>query len=280
MSIRNKTAIPWLLFIVYTGMMILLAACDAGPSAVTGTPAASATPAPTATPALRLQYGAIELQDEQRAWVPIAGETTFDLIGKLESDNPWMVTGNTFAVRDSTHIAQEVKVGGLVEVKGVILEDATWLASSIELAREQVYPTLILTGKVDATDPDWVIGGIKLHVTVATKIDGKIVPGTIVRVTILLFLQGGSWDVASLEALSEFTEIPGCTTVRATIASLRGNEVQFAGWPAILLDADVKIETEAGTPTTLRANQTVLVVACPTENEHFIITKIVVLPKN
>src|SRR5512143_993150 len=142
MDPKNKTVVRWPLIVVYAGILTALAACGVRNSTVTATPAPSVTPVPTKTASLRLNNGAVEVQKENHIWIPIGGETTFDLIGKLENNNPWMVTGNTFAVRDSTQVAENAKVGDLVEVKGVILEDATWLAGSIELAQEQIYPTL------------------------------------------------------------------------------------------------------------------------------------------
>jgi hypothetical protein len=189
-----------------------------------------------------------------------------------------MVTGNTFAVRDSTKIAEAAKVGDLVEVKGVILKDATWLAGSIDLAKEQIYPTILLTGKVDSMDP-WVVSGLMLHVTYGTKVTAKIVPGTIVRVKILL-LKEGSWDIATVAPLSNFTDIPGCDTVTARVLRAGKDEVQFADWPALPLGKDLKVENEAGSPATLSANHLVLVVVCPSPNGQVTVTKIVVLPNS
>ena len=177
--------------------------------------------------------------------------------------------------RDLTKITEGLEVGDRVRVKGVILEDATWLANSIELAEEQVDPTIILIGKVDSIDP-WVVNGITLKVTDDTTITGEIAPGMIVDVEILL-LADGTWEVLSIALLSDFTEIPGCTTVRVTILSVNGKEIQFTGWPAMTLGEEVKIENEAGTEATLSAGQSVLVVICATENGQFMITKIIIL---
>ncbi len=277
MDIKNKPVTPWL-FLTCLGMVTVLAACGVSEGTTTAMPVAPTapdTPVPTETPSLRLEDSAVEVQDGKNGWVPIGAETTFDLIGKLENTNPWMVTGNTFAVRDSTRIDKSVKVGDLVEVKGVVLEDATWLASSIELAKEQIYPTLILTGKLNSTDP-WVLSGMMLNVTVGTKVAENITPGTIVRAKIFL-LEKGAWDVVSLAPLSNFTDVPGCATVTATVASVKGSDVQFAGWPTISLAEEVKIENEAGDPVTLSADRSVLIVVCPTVAGKFMITKIVVL---
>lgn len=264
MNTKKKTVVRWFLTVWGLGTMTILAACG------------SVTPIPTQqTAPLRLADGAVEVQAGDNGWVPVGGETTFELVGELENTDPWMVTGNTFASRDSTQIAEGLEAGDLVRVNGIILEDGTWLANSIQLAEEQIDPTIVLIGKVDSVDP-WVVHGITLNVTDDTTLAGEIVPGMIVEVEILL-LADGAWEVLSLAPLSDFTEIPGCATVIATVVSVDGNEVQFAGWPVITLDEDVHIEDESGEEATLSAGQMVLVVICATEAGQFVITEIVVL---
>jgi len=272
MNTKNNPVVRWPLVAGYLVVVVVLLACGVSGGATPGI-----TPVPTQDTSipLRLENGAVEVQDENNAWLPVGGETTFELVGELEGTDPWMVTGNTFATRDSTQIAEGLEVGDLVRVKGVILEDATWLANSIELAEEQIDPTIILIGKVNSIDP-WVVNGITLNMTDDTTITGEITPGMIVDVEILL-LTDGTWEVLSLAPLSDFTEVPGCATVTATVESVNRNEIQFTGWPAITLGEEVKIENEAGNEGTLSANQMVLVVICTTENGQFIITKIIIL---
>lgn len=268
MNTKAKTVIRWPLVVVSLSIMLVLGAC-ARAGRTTG------TPVPTATALLRLEGGAVQVPDEDNGWVPVGGGTTFDLVGELESLDPWMVTGNTFAVRDTTHIAEGLEIGDLVRVTGLILEDGTWLANFIELAVEPIDPTVVLIGKVDSVDP-WVVHGITLEVTNDTEISGEIAPGVIVEVEILL-LTDGTWEVLSITPLSDFTQIPGCTTVTATVVSVEENQVQFRDWPALEIDEDIKIEDEGGKDATLNAGQMVLVVICTTEDGQFIITKIIVL---
>ncbi len=266
MNTKIKQVFRWPLAFVYLGMTIVLAACG------------GVTPVPTEAASLRLDDGAVEVQNKNHAWIPVGGETTFELVGKLESTNPWMVTHNTFATRDYTQIAEGLKAGDPVRVKGVILKDATWLAESIELAGEKVDPAITLVGKVNSIDP-WVVSGLRLNVTADTTITGKIAPDMIVRVEILL-LENGTWEVRSIAPLSSFTEIPGCATITATVASVSEDKVQFAGWPAIPLGEDIKVEDEAGNQATLSPNRSVLVVVCRAENGKFMITKIITLKKS
>jgi hypothetical protein len=113
-------------------------------------------------------------------------------------------------------------------------------------------------------------------VTSDTDINGEITPDMIVLVEILL-LEDGTWEVLSITPLSDFTEIPGCLTVMATVSSVNGNEIQLVGWPVITLGEDVGIENEEGGAGTLSANQSVLVVVCASEDGQVFITKIILL---
>jgi hypothetical protein len=274
MNAKNKSVIRWPLLVGFLGIVIVILACAS--SGGTATPVG---PTPTEEEAsLRLDNGAVEVQDENGDWIPVGAESTFELVGELQSTDPWMVTGNTFAVRESTQIAEGLEVGNRVRVKGNILEDATWLASFIELAEEERDPTIILVGEVTSVDP-WVVHGITLNVTSDTVISGEITPGMIVQVEILL-LSDGKWEVISIAPLSDFTEIPGCPTVTATVVSVNGNEIQFAGWPTITLAEDVVIENNQGGEGTLSANQLVLLVVCASENGQIVITHIITLDAN
>ncbi|HLO31776.1 MAG TPA: DUF5666 domain-containing protein [Anaerolineales bacterium] len=267
MHTRNKPAIRWPLLVGYLGTVIVLIAC--------GMIGRQATQASTAQGTLRLDNGVVEIRADNGDWTPVGGEATFELVGKLESTNPWKVAGSTIATRSSTQIAAGLKVGDLVRVKGLILKDATWLATSIEPAEQQTDPTIILIGKVTSIDP-LVVNGIKLNVTGDTVISKDITPGMLVRVEILLS-PDGTWEVISITPLSDLPAVPGCLTVTAQIVSINGNEIQLVGWPTITLGADVDIENDQGGKGKLEANQSVLVVVCATENGEITITKIIIL---
>jgi len=275
MNTKGELAVRWPLIVGYLGMVIVLMACATLSGGVTATVTETATFVPTEQPLLRLEDGAVKVPGENNTWVPVTGESTFELVGELESTDPWMVTGNTFATRETTQTAEGLEVGDLVRVKGVILEDNTWLANSLELAEEQTDPTIILIGKVNSIDP-WVVHGITLNVTTDTVITGEITPDMIVLVEILLS-EDGTWEVLSITPLSHFTEIPGCLTVMATVSSINGDEIELVGWPVITLGEDVEIENEEGGEGTLSANQTVLVVVCASEDGQVTITKIIIL---
>ena len=273
MNKKNTRAVRWPLVAGYLGIVVVLLAC----ATISGT---GFTPTPPATQVsteavLRLENGAIEVRQESGDWLPVGGETTFEIVGELENTDPWMVTGNTFATRDATQIDDGLEAGDLVRVKGVILEDGTWLAYSITRAEEQTNATVILIGSVTSIDP-WVVNGITLNVTSDTLISEGIEPGMIVRVEILL-LEDGTWEVISIVSLGDFTSVPGCATVTATVVSVNGNEIQLVGWPVITLDDDVKIEDDQGGEGTLSGDQVVLVVICSSEDGQIIITHIIII---
>lgn len=205
----------------------------------------------------------------------LAGDSAFELTGELQDNDPWQAAGITFETREWTQIEGGIGPGDLVRVQGRILEDGTWLAYSIELIEEGegTDPFIVLIGRVISVDP-WVVNGFPLNVTADTDIQGSITPGMIVRVEILL-LPDGTWQVLSIAPLEDFAEIPGCTTVVATVVSVDGNQVQFLGWPSITLGEDVTIDGEGD--GTLAPNQVVHVVVCTSGEGQIVIISIIIV---
>ncbi len=279
MNTKNTSAVRWPLVTGYLGIVVALLACATISGAETGATATPVATQVTVTPqaVLRLDQGAIEVRAENGDWLPVGGETTFEITGELQSIDPWMVTGNTFATRDATQIDEGLEDGNRVRVKGVILEDGTWLAYSIERVdtEESVDPVMILIGKVASIDP-WVVNGITLNVTSDTLIGEGIEIEMIVRVEILL-LEDGTWEVVSIVPLGDFTDVPGCATVTAIVVSMNGNELQLVGWPLITLDEDLEIENDQGDDVTLNGNESVLVVVCSSGDGQIHITHIIIL---
>jgi len=255
---------------------------------------------------IQVGNGVVEVADANGDLVPVAGDSTFELVAALESTDPWTVAGKTLETNDSTQIDEGLQVGDLVRVRGLILEDGTWLALSIELAEEQAESTIILIGIVTSIDP-WVVNGIELNVTDATDIQGDITVGMLVRVEILL-LPDGTWQVVSIAPLGDVGDTPGCATVVATVVSVNGDEIQFLGWPSPVIfqpgastdhtntngngeEGDEQGGDEQGGDegnhentngsdvdiTTLSADQVVLVVVCVSDNGQLVIVQIIVL---
>jgi hypothetical protein len=271
MNTKNKSAARWRLLLGYLGTLTMMLACvginvGADPEVTRTDPDAAL---------IHLEDGVVEVQDENGDWTPVSEDSAFDVTALLESTSPWKVAGMTLETNESSQIEEGLQAGDLVRARGVILEDGTWLANSIERAAEQVDPIIVLIGRVDSLDP-WVVNGIQLNVTEDTDIQGTITPGMFVRVEILLS-PDGTWEVLSIAALDEVEENLDCGTVVATVVSVEGNEIQLAGWPSITLGEDVRIEDEAGGEVTLSPNQTILLVICPSGEGQVVIVQIIVL---
>jgi Domain of unknown function (DUF5666) len=282
MGTNHKPVHRWLFIVGNLGIVTSMLACMAiglGTSNVdSGT--------------LQIDNGSIEVKGQNGEWMPVAGASTFELVGALQSMDPWKVAGTTLETNETTQIEDGLQVGDLVRVKGTVLEGGKWVAYSIERAEEQTNPspTIVFIGKVTSTDP-WVVNGITLNITADTVITGNITVGMLVRVEILL-LEDGTWEVLSIAPLGDFTEVDGCVTVAATIVSVTADEIQFVGWPSMPLGSDVKIEggtagenegsennqgDEQQGNVTLSPNQNVLVVLCPSEDSQIVITQIIII---
>ena len=282
----NKRPIRWLVLAAHLGTIVFMMAC----MVFTGVQQSD-------DGVTQFDNGNIEIQDENGDWVAVNG-TSFELVGALESIDPWTVAGQEFETRNSTMIDDGLEIDDLVRVRGVILEDETWVAYSIEATDEQTDPIIVLIGVVDSIDP-WSVNGISLNVTDETDIQGDITVGMIVRVEILL-LEDGTWEVISIAPLGESTDIAGCVTVIATVVSVSGNEIQFLGWPyAITLSIDNQADNtdqnnngdeesddedqnednddEANDVTTIAAGDIVQAVICVSDDGTLIITQITIL---
>jgi len=293
MSKNDRTASRWWLLVGYLGVITMLLAC-----AVFGGGAQLSDDG-----LFRLDNNVVQVKNDNGDWVAVGG-ASFELVGKLESTDPWTVAGTKLETRDTTQIEDGLEVGSLVRVRGIVLEDKTWVAFSIELVDAQTEPIIVLIGTVDSTDP-WVVNGIKLNVTDQTDIQGDITTGMIVRVEIQL-AEDGTWTVLSIVPLSDMTENSGCVTVIATVVSVNGNEIQFLGWPSTVIfepatqnitptvssndneeDNDEQDDDEGENEddndgsivdvTSLGANQVVQAVVCISDNGQLVIVQIIVL---
>jgi hypothetical protein len=271
MNMKNRSAARWQWFLGYLGILAMMLACVGTAGSGTGTPSPDAA-------LIHLEDGVVEVKAENGDWTPMSETSAFDVTAPLENTDPWKVAGMTLATNESTQVEEGLQAGDLVRVRGVIREDGTWLANSIQRAEQQVDPIIVLIGRVDSVDP-WVVNGIQLNVTEDTEIQGTITPGMFVRVEILLS-PDGTWEVLSIAPLGEIEENPDCGTVVATVVSVEGNVIQLAGWPAITLGEDVQIEDEAGgegDQGSLSPNQTVLLVICPSGEGQIVIVQIIIV---
>ncbi len=168
---NKKPMIRGRLLLAYLGTLATMLACVA--TAVGTDPDTSE---PNSNVPIQLENGVVEVRDENGGWTNVSETSTFDLTAELESTDPWKVAGMTLETDDATVIEDGLQTGDLVRAQGLILEDGSWLASSIQRAEGQIDPVIILVGKVDSVDP-WMVNGIQLNVTEDTEIQGTITPG-------------------------------------------------------------------------------------------------------
>jgi hypothetical protein len=216
---------------------------------------------------MQLDNGIVKIRDAQGNLQPLASASTFDLVGTLESIDPWKVSGRALERNEATQIAQGLKVGDQVRVRGAVLQDGNWLAYSIEPAKQETdttNQTVTMVGQVTSVNP-WVVNGLPLNVTNDTVINGDIKPGSLVRVDVLL-LEDGTWDVVSITPLGAMPSASGCATVVATVSSINGNQIQFEGWPAPVTVQNSAAGTPVSYPgvdlTTIKPGQQVTAVVC------------------
>jgi hypothetical protein len=264
MGTNNKPAVRWLFIVGYLGIITSMLACMAIGMGSTEVDAGT----------IQIDDNTVKVQNQNGDSVPVAGTSTFELVGALEGMDPWVIAGTTVETNEATQISDGLQVGDLVRVRGTILEDGTWLAYSIAPAEEQTDPIIVLIGRLDSVNP-WVVNGITLNVTVDTIITGEITPGMLVRVEILL-LEDGTWEVLSITPLGDVTETEGCVSVVATVVAVSENEIQFLGWPSMPLGSEVTIEG-VNEGVILSPNQPVLVVLCPSDGQIVIVQIIVIV---
>ncbi|HEX5840145.1 MAG TPA: DUF5666 domain-containing protein [Anaerolineales bacterium] len=229
---------------------------------------------------LQLDGNVVQVRDQDGGWSPVAGASTFELVGSVESTEPWKVSGRTLETNQTTRVGQGVQTGDLVLVRGAALDQNDWLAYSIEPAQEQTDPVVTLIGTVDSVDP-WVVNGITLNVTEDTVAEGDITPGMLVRVEILL-LEDGTWEVIRIVPLGDLTDTSGCANVIATVVSVNGDQIQFLGWPTTVTFADDDndaSENEDGDDRVVEPGQKVLAVVCVV-NKQVVIVQVTVLDDN
>jgi hypothetical protein len=193
--------------------------------------------------------------------------SSFEFIGEIDSMNPWVVAGIAFETRDWTVIDEGLEIGDLVQVKGQILEDGTWVAS--EVTRYDQTLTIILIGRVFSMDP-WVVSGVTLNVDEETQIADGITIGMLVRVEMVM-QPDGSLRVVRIDPVSGYEWEVGCQTLVVRIVGLDGNQIQFEGWPALPLGDNVQIEGQ------LQPGAVVIVTICFDEDMNVTIIIIVIL---
>jgi hypothetical protein len=163
----------------------------------------------------------------------------FSFTGRVQSIDPWLVAGIAFETREWTAVEPGIRLGDRVRVRGVILDDGTWVASSIDRLGgdddDDDNNTIILVGIVSSIDP-WVVNGLQLFLTGDSRIIGDIRVGDLVWVRLRL-ANDGTWQVVSIRPLTPRFGL-GCLVINTILLGVQPNQLTLQNWPTLALDDD------------------------------------------
>lgn len=128
--------------------------------------------------------------------------TPFDITGVVQEigNESWVVSDVTIAVDENTLTDEGLVVGDLVRVRGWILEDDTWLASSIRRVLDAP-GTFEFSGTIDSIDP-WKVAGIAFEIRSWTEIGEGLEVGDLVRVRGQIQTDG-KWVAYEIKGIDE-----------------------------------------------------------------------------
>jgi hypothetical protein len=132
--------------------------------------------------------------------IELSAENGFEFTGVVQSilSDTWTISGISVTVNVSTTIDAGIVVSDVVHVEGEILDDGTWLATSIQKTEENTFD---FVGVVISTDP-WIVGGKEIQTDQDTVIDERIDIGNRVRVRGHV-LADGMWLAKFIEQIDE-----------------------------------------------------------------------------
>ena len=202
--------------------------------------------------------------------IRLVSQTTpeFSLTGLVQSLDPWNVAGVSFETRDWTVIEPGIAIGDLVRVRGIILDDGTWVAVSIESLENPPLNVIVLIGIVTGMEP-WSINGFPLVVTNATIIGPGITVGTWV-ITHIQLQPDGSWVTLSIQPLRPQFGL-GCLIITAVVVQVSGNQVILQNWEPLVLGENIEIQGN------IQPNSTILFPICTWPNGTIIVIQIIVI---
>ena len=126
--------------------------------------------------------------------------SNFRIAGIITSmdDNVWTISGIKVTVDENTTLYGDFVIGNPVRVEGIIKEDGTWLATTINLVTPDGYRFEFI-GEVQSISP-WIVSGVGFDTADWTEIDAGIQVGDMVRVSGLVEANG-TWVAESIELL-------------------------------------------------------------------------------
>jgi hypothetical protein len=192
-------------------------------------------------------------------------ENKFEIIGPVESTDPWKVAGVEFETNDATEIEEGIKVGDGVKVEGRILADGRWLADEITRVEEDQALRFEFVGKVTGTGP-WVIGGLTLTTDENTQIEGEIAIGDFARVRGRILPDGS----LLAEEIKRLEGDLGCLDVTAIVVNVGGGQVALNDGQTINL-SDVQINGD------LQPAAIIIIHLCAADEGAIVIISITVI---
>ncbi len=112
------------------------------------------------------------------------------------SNDVWVISGIKVTVDKSTTLYGDFVVGNPVAVEGVIKENGTWLATTINFVTPEGY-RFEFSGVVQSLSP-WMVSGVSFDTADWTEIDANITVGNKVRVAGVVSTDG-IWTAVTIE---------------------------------------------------------------------------------
>lgn len=142
------------------------------------------------------------LQAEEITLIEDQPGAPFDITGVVEQigDTSWEISDVMITVDENTLIDEGLVIGDLVRVRGWILEDGTWLASSIRRVPDAP-GTFEFSGNIESFDP-WIVAGKSFEVRSWTEIDEGLELGDLVRVKGQIQTDG-TWVAYEIKRIDE-----------------------------------------------------------------------------
>jgi len=135
-----------------------------------------------------------------------APQNRFTITGRVEtiSDTTWTVAGQVIAVNDETSIEDDIEIGNLVRVEGIIiLEGGTFLAEYIRLVEEEPGWPFHFVGVVQTiSDTTWTVSDVTIAISDTTEIDKGLLVGDVVEARGWI-LDDGTWLARSIKRFEE-----------------------------------------------------------------------------
>lgn len=124
----------------------------------------------------------------------------FRLTGEVQEigDASWTVAGQTITLSDSTFVDNNLVIGDIARVEGLILENGDLQATRITAVPEDGALPFDFTGVVETISPEsWTVSGMTVKVTEITLLEEGLVVGDTVRVSGKI-LEDGKWEAARI----------------------------------------------------------------------------------